>query len=46
MNIKVDEAEHSLELHLPYIKKVFGDKIKLLPIMVGNLTIDQEKNYG
>ncbi len=27
MNIKIDEAEHSLEMHLPYIKKVFGDKI-------------------
>ncbi len=46
MNIKVDEAEHSLEMHLPYIKKVFGDKIKLLPIMVGNLSLDQEKEYG
>lgn len=43
MHIKVDENEHSLEMHLPYIKKVLGDKIKLVPIMVGNLTNDQEK---
>ena len=40
MNIKIDEAEHSLEMHLPYIKMILGDKIKLIPIMVGNLTID------
>jgi len=40
MNINVDEAEHSLEMHLPYIKKVLGDNIKLIPIMVGNLTVD------
>ena len=40
MNIKVDEAEHSLEMHLPYIKKVLGENIKLIPIMVGNLTPD------
>ena len=39
MNKKVDEAEHSLEMHIPYIKKVFGDHpFRLVPIMVGNLS--------
>jgi len=43
----VEEKEHSLEMHLPYIKKVFGDqKIKLVPIMVGMIDPDQEKYYG
>lgn len=23
MNIRVDEAEHSMEMHLPYLAKVF-----------------------
>ncbi len=37
---KVDEDEHSIEMHLPYIKKIFEDKAKLVPILVGNLTTD------
>ena len=23
MNLEIDEAEHSLEMHLPYVRKVF-----------------------
>ncbi len=39
MSKKVDETEHSLEMHAPYIKKMFGDhQFKLVPIMVGNLS--------
>jgi len=38
INKKVDEAEHSLEMHIPVIQKVFKDhQYKLVPIMVGNL---------
>ena len=39
MNKKVDETEHSLEMHAPYIKKIFNGHpdVKLVPIMVGNL---------
>jgi AmmeMemoRadiSam system protein B len=44
---KEEEIEHSLEMHLPYIKKVFGDKeITLVPIMVGNLSNEAEQIFG
>ena len=44
MSKKVDEKEHSLEMHLPYIKKMFGEhKFKLVPIMVGNLSEASEQ---
>lgn len=48
MSIEIDEKEHSLEMHLPYIRKVFKGRkdIKLVPIMVGSLTRDQEIEYG
>lgn len=47
MSKSVDETEHSLEMHVPFIKKVFGDKeIQLIPIMVGNLTKLKEIQYG
>ena len=41
----VEEDEHSLELHLPFIYKVLKDKpFKLVPIMVGN-TDPKLENY-
>lgn len=47
MNRKTDEAEHSLEMHIPYIKLVFGDHpFKLVPIMVGNLSQKSEQEFG
>eukprot|EP01022_Parablepharisma_sp_SALTPOND_P025349 TRINITY_DN58_c0_g1_i1.p1 TRINITY_DN58_c0_g1~~TRINITY_DN58_c0_g1_i1.p1 ORF type:complete len:331 (-),score=35.06 TRINITY_DN58_c0_g1_i1:37-1029(-) len=47
MSLKQDEAEHSLEMHLPFIRHVFGKApIKLIPIMVGNIGPDKEKYYG
>jgi AmmeMemoRadiSam system protein B len=35
-------------MHLPFIKKVFSNRndIKLVPILVGNLTKDKEQYYG
>jgi len=43
----VEEDEHSLEMHLPYIRKIFkGKDIKLVPIMVGSLSGKSEKEYG
>lgn len=43
----VEEQEHSLEMHLPYIRKIFeGRKIKLVPIMVGAVDNEQEAYYG
>lgn len=47
MNLKVDENEHSIELHLPYIKKVFKDKpITIVPMMVGCLSSHKIDSYG
>ncbi|KAJ1916317.1 hypothetical protein H4219_003845 [Mycoemilia scoparia] len=45
----VDKEEHSMVMHAPYIYKAFEEKIndiKLVPIMVGNLSYDAEKLYG
>jgi len=47
MTSKVDEEEHSLELHLPYIKKVMeGASFTLIPILVGNLSVKMEAEFG
>lgn len=42
----IEEKEHSLEMHLPYIRKLFGTNFKLIPIMVGSTSPEQEKAYG
>ncbi|KAJ7181709.1 MEMO1 family [Mycena crocata] len=42
-----EEDEHSLEMHLPYIRKVFeGIPITLVPIVVGALSTASEAAYG
>lgn len=48
MSKKTDEAEHSLEMHIPFIKKMFtaNPEMKLLPVMVGNLSVKAEKEFG
>lgn len=47
MDLRVDEAEHSMEMHLPYIAKVFeGYPIKIVPILVGALSAANEAMYG
>lgn len=47
MDQRTDEAEHSLELHLPYLYKVLeGQQWKIVPIMVGALTNDAEERFG
>ncbi|PNW86800.1 hypothetical protein CHLRE_02g096200v5 [Chlamydomonas reinhardtii] len=47
MSQDVDEDEHSLELHTPYIVHTMrGRDFKLVPIMVGALTTDAEAAYG
>jgi len=40
-----DELEHSLEMHLPMIKHVFNE-VKIVPIIVGQLTEETEREYG
>ncbi|KAI9323860.1 MEMO1 family [Dichotomocladium elegans] len=49
MSRKVDEDEHSIEMHLPYTAKIFEkklDQIKIIPIMVGAIDDDKEQLYG
>lgn len=42
-----DEAEHSLEMHLPLIRKVFENRdVKVVPIMVGQLNKSKIKRYA
>ncbi|TFL02798.1 UPF0103-domain-containing protein [Pterulicium gracile] len=42
-----DEAEHSLEMHLPYVRKIFeGQDIKIVPIVVGSISQFVESHYG
>lgn len=38
---KAHEAEHSLEVHLPFLQKIFGDKFELIPLVVGNTNPDE-----
>ncbi|XP_072966469.1 uncharacterized protein [Typha angustifolia] len=47
MDLHVDEAEHSMEMHLPYLAKVFhGYPVKIVPILVGALSSESEAMYG
>ncbi|CAN1828450.1 Protein MEMO1 [Linum perenne] len=47
MDLRVDEAEHSMEMHLPYLVKVFkGHQVKVVPILVGALNAESESMYG
>ncbi|ONK78924.1 uncharacterized protein A4U43_C01F1050 [Asparagus officinalis] len=47
MDLHVDEAEHSMEMHLPYLAKVFhGYPVKIVPILVGALSAESEAMYG
>lgn len=42
-----EEEEHSLEMHLPYIKHAFGEnKFTLVPIMVGSLSVRSQEYFG
>ncbi|XP_071962258.1 protein MEMO1-like [Antedon mediterranea] len=49
MNIQTDEAEHSIEMHLPYIAKVMESKrdmFTIVPVLVGSLDWKNEQRYG
>lgn len=45
MSIDVDEDEHSIEMHLPYVRKIFKD-ISIVPILVGAISSEKEQEYG
>lgn len=47
MDVQTDEAEHSIEMQLPYIAHVLqGKDIPVVPIMVGSVSPAVEKEYG
>ncbi|CBX94676.1 hypothetical protein IAQ61_009360 [Plenodomus lingam] len=56
MSKSVDEDEHSLEMHLPYIHKMLSlnnpsfqsspSSVPLVPIMIGNTDPSTESHYG
>jgi AmmeMemoRadiSam system protein B len=47
MSASVDEEEHSIEMHLPYVAAVMGTRpFTLVPILVGNLNAKREAAYG
>nr|CAD7394130.1 unnamed protein product [Timema cristinae] len=49
MNISVDEDEHSIEMHLPYIAKImedYKDSFTIVPVLVGSLSAEKEAVYG
>ena len=47
MDLAVDEREHSLEMHLPYIAHLMrGRPCTIVPIMVGALSEAAEARYG
>ncbi|KAF4635275.1 hypothetical protein G7Y89_g2827 [Cudoniella acicularis] len=53
MPLDIDEHEHSMEMHCPYISKMITTRItdpvaypSLVPVMVGNTSEETEKTYG
>ncbi|PWN98045.1 UPF0103-domain-containing protein [Tilletiopsis washingtonensis] len=47
MSQDTDEQEHSIELHLPYIRHVWkDDAIKIVPILIGSISSSKEAHYG
>lgn len=47
MSDDMDEGEHSIEMHLPYIRHVFSNEnVKVLPIVVGSLSEEKERHFG
>jgi len=47
MDIATDEDEHSIEMHLPYVRKIFENKdISVVPVLVGAINADKERYFG
>jgi len=47
MSTRTDENEHSIELHLPYVRKAFeGCDIKVVPVLVGAINEKKEAEFG
>ncbi|PWN42291.1 UPF0103-domain-containing protein [Ceraceosorus guamensis] len=47
MSLSTDEDEHSIEMHLPYVRKIWQQaEIKIVPILVGSTNVNAETKYG
>ncbi|KAJ7169929.1 MEMO1 family [Mycena filopes] len=47
LSVSAEEDEHSLEMHLPYIRKMFeGKDIQIVPIVVGAIDQRTEAAFG
>jgi len=49
MSQSVDEDEHSIEMHLPYVAKVMKARkgsFTIVPVLVGAIKAKQEKEFG
>ncbi|PSS37698.1 hypothetical protein PHLCEN_2v391 [Hermanssonia centrifuga] len=47
MDLQTDEDEHSIEMHLPYVRKVFEkNDISIVPILVGAINKEKETAIG
>ena len=46
MERDTDEEEHSLELHLPFVVGALGDRVRVVPVLVGDLSAAQEATMG
>ncbi|KAK0554202.1 hypothetical protein OC845_000821, partial [Tilletia horrida] len=47
MSLETDEDEHSIEMHLPYIRKIFqNQEITVVPILVGSISTAKEAKFG
>jgi AmmeMemoRadiSam system protein B len=46
LTLKQDEAEHCVELHLPFIRRLFAPDVKLVPIVVGSLKDSKEEIFA
>jgi AmmeMemoRadiSam system protein B len=46
-SVAEDENEHSLEMHLPYIRHIFKDKdISFIPVVVGSVPLDTHQELA
>jgi len=47
MSLETDEDEHSIEMHLPYVRKTFENvQIEIVPILVGAISKEKEAMFG
>ncbi|CAD5224180.1 unnamed protein product [Bursaphelenchus okinawaensis] len=47
MNVRNEEAEHSIEMQMPFLAKVLGhNNFTIIPVLVGSLSQSKQHQYG